>query len=249
MTEESPIPAATVVVMRDLAGKPPELLMVERSAAMAFAGGALVFPGGRIDAGDRALAAELGLDDHDGSARIAAVRECIEEAGVAPGVVPAPDAAGIAAMRDALHGGDAIGPVLGDRTIDPAALVPFARWLPTGVPHRIFDTIFYLAAWPEGAPEPAVDATENTRLLWASARSVLEDAAAGRARIIFPTRRNLERLALFGSYADAVADANAHEIRAITPWIEARGGVDHLCIPDDLGYPVTAQPIASAMRL
>jgi 8-oxo-dGTP pyrophosphatase MutT (NUDIX family) len=45
-----PIPAATLVIFRDAAGA-PELLMVERAKAMAFAGGALVFPGGRIDPG------------------------------------------------------------------------------------------------------------------------------------------------------------------------------------------------------
>ena len=46
------IPAATLIVVRDRPDGPPELLMVERSEGMAFAAGALVFPGGRIDAAD-----------------------------------------------------------------------------------------------------------------------------------------------------------------------------------------------------
>ena len=50
------IPAATLVVFRETPGL-PELLMVERAKAMAFAGGAMVFPGGRIDPEDHALAA------------------------------------------------------------------------------------------------------------------------------------------------------------------------------------------------
>src|SRR3978361_1475231 len=53
-----PIPAATLVLMRDVADGPPELLVTERTGQMAFAAGALVFPGGRIDADDH-LTADL----------------------------------------------------------------------------------------------------------------------------------------------------------------------------------------------
>ena len=70
----------------------------------------------------------------------------------------------------------------------------------------------------------------------------------GEAHIIFPTRRNLERLALFGGFDDAVADARAHPVRAITPWIETREDGEHLCIPDDLGYPITSQRLSEAIR-
>src|SRR3546814_19912781 len=47
---EGAIPAATLVIMRPAprAG-PDELLMVKRATTMAFAAGAVVFPGGRID--------------------------------------------------------------------------------------------------------------------------------------------------------------------------------------------------------
>jgi 8-oxo-dGTP pyrophosphatase MutT (NUDIX family) len=246
----SPIPAATVIVLRDRDGAPPEVLMVERSRAMRFAGGALVFPGGRIDAGDYALAAELGLDAEDGSARIAAVREAIEEAGVALGLTPLPGGDLLARLRARLHAGETIGAALDafGLALDPHALQPFARWLPTGMPHRVFDTMFYLARWHDDAPAPLVDATENTRLFWMTAADVLAEADAGRATIIFPTRRNLERLAQFSSHDDAVAHARAHPVRAITPWFEERDGTRWLCIPDDLGYPVTAEAAASVRR-
>jgi 8-oxo-dGTP pyrophosphatase MutT (NUDIX family) len=72
-----PIPAATLVLIRDRAGQRPELLMVERAKAMAFAGGAMVFPGGRIDPGDHALAALVDAGE-DGAARIAAIRRLPE---------------------------------------------------------------------------------------------------------------------------------------------------------------------------
>lgn len=247
---QTPIPAATLVLFREHHSGTPELLFVERAKAMVFAGGALVFPGGRIDPGDRALAATLAGDPEDIAARVAAIRETLEEVGLPVGLTPAPDVAKLTTLRTALHAGDTLGKALHDLglTLDPAVLIPFARWLPAHANMRIFDTRFYLARLPAGAPEPEVDATENTRLFWASAQSVLDDADAGRVRIIFPTRRNLERLARFASFDDAVADAARHPIRPVTPWIEQRDGMDYLCIPDDLGYPITSEAMTAAVR-
>lgn len=245
-----PTPAATVIVFRDRPSGPPELLIVERAKVMSFAGGMLVFPGGRVDAGDRALATTLGGDPDDLAARIAAVRECIEEAGLPVALDAVPDAATLARLRAALHDGAAIGDALAEagRAIDPAALTPFARWLPQMVPHRIFDTRFYLARLPDGAAEPTVDATENTRLFWASAADVLAMCDRGEAQVIFPTRRNLERLAQFDSHADAVAHAHAYPVRTITPWLSGEGADERLNIPADAGYPVTSEPTSSALR-
>jgi 8-oxo-dGTP pyrophosphatase MutT (NUDIX family) len=247
MSDPEAIPAATVIVMRETPEGPPELLIVERARAMSFAGGALVFPGGRVDPGDHALAATLPGDPDDLAARIAAVRETLEEAGVAVGVdVPA---VAVPGLQRRLYAGEAMGALLDEfgGGLDLAALHPFARWLPAGVHHKVFDTRFYLARAPQDA-EPLVDGNENVRVFWASARAVLDAADRGEAMIIFPTRRNLERLALFASFDDAVADARAHPVRTVTPWIEQRADGAHLCIPDDLGYPVTAEPLAQAIR-
>ena len=246
MAEPEAIPAATVIVMREGDG-PPELLMVERAAAMSFAGGALVFPGGRVDAGDCALAATMAGDPDDLAARIAAARETLEEAGVAVGMDMPADA--IPGLGQRLYAGEPLVALVAEAggALRLDRLVPFARWLPSNVRHKVFDTRFYLARAPEGA-EPVVDGNENVRVFWASARDMLEAAERGEATIIYPTRRNLERLARFASFDDAVADARAHPIRTVTPWIEERVGVAHLCIPDDLGYPVTSQPLSEAMR-
>ncbi len=251
------IPAATLVIFRERVGAPPELLMVERAQKMAFAAGAMVFPGGRIDPGDHALARAL-MPGHDGevqddgeaAARIAAIRETIEEAGVPVGLVDVPAPATLDEMRRGLHAGVPFGDVLRDAgvTLDLEALVPFARWRPAHRHMRIFDTRFYLARLPTDAPAASVDRTENVRLVWASAASVLADADAGRLSIIFPTRRNLERLARFDSFDEAVAHARATPVRVVTPWTEWRDGEERLCIPEDLGYPVTSEAIGSAMR-
>ena len=246
---DAPIPAATLVVFRDDGAGPPELLMVERAKAMVFAAGALVFPGGRIDPGDHDLAAMLSLGE-DGAARVAAIRETVEETGLAIGLDPLPSPDMLAALRTRLHAGDPFATALAEAGVrlDADALVPFARWLPAHAQMRIFDTRFFLARLPMDAPPLSVDATENVRLLWTTAAQVLADADAGRVRIIFPTRRNLERLAQFTDFADARAHAAAYPQRIITPWIEDRDGAQHLCIPDDLGYPITGEPLTSAMR-
>jgi 8-oxo-dGTP pyrophosphatase MutT (NUDIX family) len=70
------IPAATVVLVRD--GRDGlEVLMLHRVSKVAF-GGMWVFPGGRVDDGDR----EPGDDDAT-AARRAAAREALEECGLA----------------------------------------------------------------------------------------------------------------------------------------------------------------------
>ena len=75
MTEGTPVlPAATVVLLRE-GRSAPEVLLLRRSARLAFHGGAWVFPGGRVDV-------HAGETDDDAGARRAAAREAQEEAGV-----------------------------------------------------------------------------------------------------------------------------------------------------------------------
>src|SRR6202008_4323330 len=128
-------------------------------------------------------------DPDDIAARIAAIRETIEEVGLPIGLSPIPDTFTLAALRAALHAGTSLGAALHDAglALDPNPLAPFARWLPAHAHMRIFDTRFYLARLPMHAPDPVVDDTENVRVFWATAQAVLDDADAGRAPIIFPT--------------------------------------------------------------
>jgi 8-oxo-dGTP pyrophosphatase MutT (NUDIX family) len=240
------IPAATLVLMRERGDGPPELLVTERTGQMAFAAGALVFPGGRIDADDHLTAETLGTD----AARVAAIRETIEETGLAPGLAPAPDAAIVEALRAGIADEEPFASLLAAHglAIDGAALTPFARWCPNFRETRRFDTLFFLAEAPADAPEPQVNAHEAVRAFWASAADILAEVEAGRAHVIFPTRRNLERLARFGSIAEARADAAAHPATCITPWVEQRDGEPHVCIPEGSGYPVTSEPLETARR-
>jgi 8-oxo-dGTP pyrophosphatase MutT (NUDIX family) len=215
MTEA--IPAATLILFRERAAGPPELLITQRAAGMAFAGGMLVFPGGRIDPEDRVRAAALNLPPDDAAARVAAIRETKEEVGFDFGL----------GVHD---------------------LTPFARWLPKHRQARNFDTRFYIARVAPDAPEPEADGGETVRAFWASAGDVLALCDRGEADVIFPTRRNLERLALFSSFNDANDHALAHPVVPITPYPEEREDGPWLCIPDGLGYPVTAEKWTSLMR-
>ncbi len=247
------IPAATVVLFREQNAAPPELLMVERSAKMAFAPGALAFPGGRVDDDDHYVARQFsaGLDMDEAAGRVAAIRETLEETGVAIGFVNDVDANARSAMRRALHAGVLFSELLrgSDHALQLEMLVPFARWRPNFAEARIFDARFYLALAPRDQDADHIDDGENFSLFWATAADTLSRCDAGEARIIFPTRRNLERLATYGDFAAAVADAVRYDgARMITPWIEDRADGRYLCIPDDQGYPVTTEAIETAMR-
>lgn len=258
-SEDSPEgarPAATLIVVRDRPqGDPPEVLMLQRAASLSF-GGAIVFPGGRVDPGDHLLAERIGhsLPPADAAARVAAIRETIEEAGIAVGLSAAPPQPVVQAMRGALHAGATIGEVLSTHglSIDLGSLTSFARWCPwrekrEDVP-KFFDTRFYVARAPETGESGTADETEHTRLRWASAAQILADCDKGSESAVFPTLCNLERLALFSSHADVVRHAQAHPVEMATTWIEMRDGAPHLCIPDHLGYPVPTRAMGTLRR-
>ena len=249
------IPAATLVIFRNAPdGGPPQLLMVERAASMRFAGGAAVFPGGRVDAADHALAAALGATDDDSreewAARIAAVRETLEETGLAVGIDRQASLEEARRARALLLEAGELAPVLAEFgwNLDLDALVPFSRWRPKHREVRVFDTRFYLTDLGTGAVDLVVDATENTHLFWASAAEALELAEREQIKVIFPTRRNLERLAQFGDFAAALTHVEQFPSMMITPFMEEREGERWLAIPEGVGYPVTGEPLQGAMR-
>jgi 8-oxo-dGTP pyrophosphatase MutT (NUDIX family) len=256
MTEPAPEAraAATAILFRERAEGAPEILFMERSGTMAFAAGALVFPGGAIDAHDLDHAAALGyaLPLEEAASRIGAIRETLEESGLTIGFREPPDRATAETLRAGLHAGTAFSKLLAEAglELDLEALVPFARWRPTlkEKTTRIFDTRFYLAQMGEGSHEPSADTTENVHLFWAGAQDILDRSARGEAKVIFPTRRNLERLAQFASFDAAVADTRMHPVVRISPWIEDRDGCPSLCIPENMGYPVTHEPLEYALR-
>lgn len=245
MSDEA-IPAATLILVRERAAGAPELLMVERAGGMAFAAGALVFPGGRIDEADRQLGGELGIDPM----AVAAIRETIEETAVPAGISPLPDRAGMCGLQEALVAESSFGILLNENglELDATALTPFARWVPKFHAVRRFDTLFFVARCPAGEWQPRVIEGECSGAAWMTAAEVLERDARGDARLIFPTRRNLERLAQHSSFDEIRADALAHPIEPVTPWVEEADGERFITIPNHLGYPVTQEKLDGLWR-
>jgi hypothetical protein len=108
--------------------------------------------------------------------------------------------------------------------------------------------LFFIAPAPPGDWQPTVIPGECSAAFWLSAAEALERERGGDARLIFPTRRNLERLARHDSFAAMLADAQAHPIEPITPWVEEHDGEKFVTIPDGLGYPVTREKLDDLWR-
>ena len=245
MASTPAIPAATLVTVREQPGSAPELLMVERAEGMAFAAGALVFPGGRIDEGDRQIA-----PDESAAAAVAAIRETLEETAIPIGLLPAPAAETCLQLQAELLANASFVSLLERRglELDLRALIPFARWVPKFHATRCFDTIFFLARAPGSDWTPRVAEGECSGAFWISAAQVLAREARGEARLIFPTRRNLERLAKHSSFEQMRADAEAHPIEPISPWVEEIEGENFITIPEGIGYPVTREKLDGLWR-
>jgi 8-oxo-dGTP pyrophosphatase MutT (NUDIX family) len=136
---------------------------------------------------------------------------------------------------DAAHRAAAIREVAEETGIaltDPDALVPFARWItPPEVTIR-FDTYFFLAVAPDGA-EVVVDGQEIVDARWFEPARALEGSEAGEILMVFPTIKNLERIAEFES-ADALLEwASTHEVKPVEPRVEGQGEAARIVIDDE----------------
>src|ERR1700733_13888824 len=85
----APRPASTILLLRDGAKSEIEVFMMVRHYEIDFNSGALVFPGGSVDAGDHDIAGRgelytggAGLDAEALGFKIAAIRETFEESGI-----------------------------------------------------------------------------------------------------------------------------------------------------------------------
>ncbi len=252
------IPAATIIIFRDAPeGGAPEVLITVRSRKMSFAGGMAVFPGGRVDPADFELGETFAAEqDGDMSAeeaahQIAAIRETLEETGLALGLSGDITAERAAEARAMLEEKGALAPVLEafNWSLDLSQITPFARWYPKNenIP-RVYDTRFYLANLGTGEVDVSIDHSENTRLFWTSAQGALDMAETGEIKVIFPTRRNLERLALFASYEEARAQARTIPVKPIVPQIDNSSGKPMLTIMEDAGYPITSEFLETVAR-
>ena len=243
MTDPAPArPAATVLLLRDAPGG-MEVFMVVRHHQIDFASGALVFPGGRVDPPDRAIADgprggnvpdvvgdELAL-------RVAGIREVHEETGVLlahphgqGGLV---DAARLAAMPKGLD----FAALIEREDLDLATelMTPFAHWVtPVTMPKR-FDTHFFLAVAP--TDHLAVhDGSESVDSVWINPTRALAEAEQGKWKLVFPTRLNLRKLARWSVAAAAIEAARVAPIVTVMPETTRTKAGRIMRIPEAAGY-------------
>jgi 8-oxo-dGTP pyrophosphatase MutT (NUDIX family) len=257
----APRDAATVMVLRPAGALGVEVLMLRRTAAMKFAPGAYVFPGGSVDPADSAadigwhgpepaeFGAQLGASAELARALVcAAVRETFEESGVllagpaGGGSLASPSGPSWAADRLALAAGTMpLASLLGKHRVVVRAdqLVPWSRWITPAGESRRFDARFFVAALPPGqrATEHAAEADKTA---WLRPTEALDAARAGEISLLPPTATTLHDFAVAEAAGETLADILATR-RAITP-IQPRLLLDEgtvwLEVPDGIGYPM-----------
>jgi 8-oxo-dGTP pyrophosphatase MutT (NUDIX family) len=188
--QERPIrAAASAICVRAGRSGEPEVLVVERSSDSRFLPGYVAFPGGAVDHDDHERAIRW-FADKEQAHRAAAIRELVEEVGLAvtsAGVLPA---AGL-------------DPVDADPP-DPVGIREICHWVaPPEVPVR-FDAR-YFAIPTEAATAPVVDGREVVRAWWVSPRTLLSGWSDGEHKLYWPTWFTVAELAACASGEDVLA--------------------------------------------
>jgi len=116
-----------------------------------------------------------------------------------------------------------------------AELVAFARWITPETMTTRFDTWFYLACAPAGS-EPKIDGAEIVDAIWLSPAQALEQQAAGELFMVFPTIKQLQQLAAFGSARALLGHARGRPVETVEPLVVGTGESARIMLPDDPGY-------------
>jgi len=255
----TPVPAATLVLLRHRSAGALEVLLIRRHSASKFAAGDFVFPGGKIetsDGPDDGAAWCRKLDAADAARRlrvtspsaalghwVGVIRETFEEVGIllaygADGRPVRADGARYADYRRACQADHrAFWDMLrAERlTLATDALVYFAHWITPEVQPLRFDTRFFAAAMPEGQ-EAVADEREITEVRWLAPREAIDLNARGQLSLRNPTVRNLELLDGAPTVAAAFERLNGREIRTILPRVIMEGDQRRVLLPGEPGY-------------
>lgn len=224
--------------------------MVRRHVRSEFVPDAFVFPGGSVNADDREAERVPGRcsPTPEGPAalgtgfRVAAIRECFEEAGVllawrgaATLAISPEDVERYAAYRDGLYGKSETIQSIAEReelTLATGELLHWAHWItPEAMPKR-FDTHFFLAAMPPGQ-QAAHDRLETTDGVWIAPERALTRYAQGEFPLVFATIHQLQELIGLASIADARERFSAATVRIVQPRVVQRDGQAVILLPDE----------------
>jgi 8-oxo-dGTP pyrophosphatase MutT (NUDIX family) len=273
--DREPVPpkdAATLVLVRasNERNEGIEVFCVERNKQSRFMGGAIVFPGGKLDGSDvlaewtplttpprlpaRGAIPFTSSDAHFRSLAIAGARETLEEAAILhvhDGKVTQDEL--FALRRELETVPDALRAFLSKRRLrlDLAALHPFARWITPEAESRRFDARFFVAIAPEGQTG-AHDERETMASFWASPAEVLRRFEAGEVQLMPPTHRTIAMLADCSSTKAVLAMADASNLDPICPRLvkhaDAGGETMALVLPGDPEHDVREQRVPGGSR-
>jgi 8-oxo-dGTP pyrophosphatase MutT (NUDIX family) len=244
------VPAATLMLLRDGPGG-LEVLMMGRHDAAGFAAGAMVFPGGKLDAGDRDLlsvsAGTGALDEFARTLRIAAIRETFEECGLllaraAPGGALLSQAA-LTALLAANADAKSFPALVTRARLELATdlLVPFAHWItPADRPKR-FNTHFFLAPAP-GDQVAQHDGHEAVETRWLTPQGAIDAADRGQLKLVMATRMNLMKLARWHTIAAALEAARKSPVVTVEPTVAQTPAGLVFRIPAAADYGITEMP-------
>jgi 8-oxo-dGTP pyrophosphatase MutT (NUDIX family) len=260
----TPIDAATLVLVRDGASG-LELFCVERNRQSRFLGGAIVFPGGRVEESDRHDSWADVVNDTSGALRvfaIAACRETLEEAAllVVDGSASDEDVVALR-TKSTVHGSAAGGTshakfddgalrsFLRERhlQLDLRSLVPLARWITPKVESRRFDARFFVARAPQGQ-RGAHDMSETMASFWESPTVILARFDRSEIQLAPPTHRTLMQLAPCATVAEVMTLARSASLEPICPELVPQGDTMALTLPGDPEHSVRATRVAGPSR-
>jgi 8-oxo-dGTP pyrophosphatase MutT (NUDIX family) len=199
--DDRPIRRAASVLCGRNGAEGLEVLVLERGPDSRFLPGYVAFPGGAIDPsdGERALA---WFGSEDEVHRAAAVRELVEEVGIA-----------ITAAGAELAAHDDLTKVT-VRPPQPDALFEVCHWVaPDDVPVR-FDARYFAVGLPYGI-EPTADGGETADAWWVTPRSLMNGWESGERKLYWPTY--LTMLHLVGCTTVAELLALRFDTREPTP--------------------------------
>ncbi|HYU86631.1 MAG TPA: NUDIX hydrolase [Kribbellaceae bacterium] len=245
-TAPEPRPAATVILLRDPG---PQVYLLRRTASMAFAAGMTVFPGGRVDPSDSAVAdAWTGPSPEEFGTRLgctpelavayvaAAVRETFEESGV---LLAGPSADSVVADTTGADW-EADRVALEDRSLSFAdflhgrglvlradLLGPWAHWITPEFEPRRYDTRFFLAALPSGQKTRDVSG-ESDQVAWVPPGEAVRQVDAGELDMLPPTYLSCAELASYTSVAAALDAARDRVVTPILPKLRVSDGRAYL---------------------
>jgi 8-oxo-dGTP pyrophosphatase MutT (NUDIX family) len=149
------------------------------------------------------------------------------------GSVDTQDGDGQAGLRNAAR--RELGEEAGITLPADAELVAFARWITPVAAKRRFDTWFFVAAAPDRM-QAQVDGSEIIDSRWFEPGQALSLESHQQLFLVFPTIKQLQQLARFGTAQALMAHARAQDVQPVLPEIIGSGETARIVLPGEPGY-------------